>query len=226
MSERAGRIVPRGTEQPRQPQARATRNTRKHRGQISGTHSAWAPRMSRPNAHVVVAESGLDAARALREATPRGDVNHVLCRGSDEPLADFASRVFHRIRTLKASSSLEHLSYLLGPNLHENQAARQVLLRGLLVLLGRGSELELVAGPTSQLDVLETLDALVPFAKPGVGIKLVQQPAGAMVHDDELRSGVRQAIPRPQAGDSGLYPRLGHWTEIEADAEASEALLG
>jgi len=144
-------------------------------------------------AHVLIVESETDAARALSDSRPSGDVNLVLCCGPEEPLVDFAARVFRRIRSVRVHAKVVRLSYVLGASRSQQCTARRLLLKGLTTLLGRGAWLRLVAAQEDSIDLLELLDSLMPVAQAGVEIQAhrLQEPASPN------RSGMYKAVPRP-----------------------------
>lgn len=142
-----------------------------------------------PTSEVVVAAHG---GEAMYDAlsTPAGDTNHVLCRGQDEPISDFARRVEWRLRSLGRKSSIRRVCYLLGPHApHDWLPCRQVLVT-VIGLLSSGAEFELVAAPTTSVDVVQTLDELMPYANVGVRVSI-------------RREGIREGSVREGADGEG-----------------------
>lgn len=138
--------------------------------------NARASAMALPTSEVVVAAYGGEATYNVLASAPTGDTNHVLCRGQDEPLSDFGRRVEWRLRALRRKSSIRKVSYLLGPQGHHDwQPSRQVLIT-VLGLLSSGAEFELVAAPTTSVDVVQTLSELMPYVKVGVNVKIRREP--------------------------------------------------
>jgi len=130
-----------------------------------------------PTSEVVVAAHASDAMVNVLANAPAGDTNHVLCRGYDEPLTDFGRRVEWRLRALRKKSSIRRVRYLLGPPAPQDKApqdralSRQVLVT-VLGLLGSGAVFELVTPPSCDVDVVQTLDELMPYARVGVQVSI------------------------------------------------------
>lgn len=125
-----------------------------------------------PTSEVVVAAHGGEAMYGVLASAPGGDTNHVLCRSQDEPLCDFGRRVEWRLRALRKKSSIRRVCYLLGPHApHDWLHCRQVLVT-VIGLLSTGAQFELVASPTSSVDVVQTLDELMPYAPVGVRVSI------------------------------------------------------
>lgn len=149
-----------------------------------------------PTSEVVVAAHG---AESMYEALcpPSGDTNHVLCRGQDEPLDDFGRRVEERLRSLRRKSSIRRVCYLLGPHAPKDWLTCRQVLVTVIGLLSSGAEFELVAAPTTSVDVVRTLDELMPHAEVGVRIS-VRRNVG--------RAGAR--VPEAPPADSSSLPGL------------------
>lgn len=177
-----------------------------------------------PTSEVVVAAHG---GEAMYDAlsTPGGDTNHVLCRGQDEPLSDFARRVEWRVRSLGRKSSIRRVSYLLGPHApHDWLPCRQVLVT-VIGLLSSGAEFELVAAPTARVDVMQTLDELMPYANVGVRVSIRRESvregtdadgrsvkAGlAAVHDASSLPGLASAKRPPVSSQAAWDSRTPSW---------------
>jgi hypothetical protein len=155
-----------------------------------------------PTSEVVVAAHG---AEPMYDglSTPTGDTNHVLCRGQDEPLSDFGRRVEERLRSLRRKSSIRRVRYLLGPHApHDWLPCRQVLVTA-LGLLSSGAEFELVAAPTATVDVVQTLDELMPYAEVGVRVSIRREVAREDRDTDDGTRALDAVVP-----DSSSLPGL------------------
>ena len=128
-----------------------------------------------PTSEAVVAAHAGDSMQSILATAPGGDTNHVLCRGHDEPLNEFGRRVEWRLRALARKSLLRKVCFLLGPQApHEWLACRQALAT-LIGLLSSGAEFELIAAPTANVDVVQTLAELMPHAPVGVSVSVRQE---------------------------------------------------
>jgi len=121
-------------------------------------------------------------------AAPTGDTNHVLCRSQDEPLSDFGRRVEWRLRTLRKKSSIQKVSYVLGSPSPHDWLDRRPALAVLIGLLSSGAEFELVAAPPFDVDVVRTLEELMPFADVGVRVSIRQERAGTTLGGNQQLS--------------------------------------
>jgi len=139
-----------------------------------------------PTSEVVVAAHGGAMVSGLANA-PTGDTNHVLCRSQDEPLSDFGRRVEWRLRALRKKSSIRRVRYLVGPHApHDWLSCRQVLVT-VIGLLSSGAEFELVTAPTSSVDVVQTLEELMPYAGVGVRVSIRREdPQRSTAHSLDL----------------------------------------
>ena len=130
--------------------------------------------MALPTSEVVAVEQSDDVVCDVLTAAPTGDTNHVLCRGRDEPLVDFGQRVEGRLRALCRKSSVQKVCYLLSSRPRCDWLDRRPALAVLIGLLSSGAEFELVASPLD-VDVVRTLEELMPFAKVGVRVSIRQE---------------------------------------------------
>ncbi len=117
---------------------------------------------------VVILESRSGAREVTRAHGPASDADHVLCRGPGEPRDGFARRVTRSVAALAQESSLRRISYVATPG-SELAPSRQNVLEGLVVLLDRGAELELLA-PRS-VDLIDAVGPLLALAKTGVQVR-------------------------------------------------------
>jgi len=148
--------------------------------------------MALPTSEVVAVENGDDVGRDVLIAAPTGDTNHVLCRGSDEPLGDFGRRIEWRLRALRKESSIQKVSYLVGSRPSHDWLDCRPALAAVIGLLSSGAEFELVASSPFDVDVLRTLEELMAFAKVGVRVRIRQDRAGTTAagnqRPDRMRS--------------------------------------
>src|SRR6186713_574166 len=135
--------------------------------------------MALPTSEVVAVENGDDVVCDVLTAAPTGDTNHVLCRSHDEPLSDFGRRVEWRLRALRRKSSIQKVSYLLGARPPHDWLECRPALPALIGLLSSGAEFELVASSPFDVDVVRTLEELMPFAPPGVRVSIRQERAAS-----------------------------------------------
>src|SRR5688572_17146904 len=147
-----------------------------------------------PTSEVVVAAHGGAMVDGLASA-PTGDTNHVLCRCHDEPLSDFGRRVEWRLRALRKKSSIRRVRYLLGPQEQNDWLPCRQVLVTVIGLLSSGAEFELVVSPTTSVDVVQTLNELMPYAGVGVRVSIrredsQQSTANSLVLDGD--SGTEQ----------------------------------
>jgi len=162
-----------------------------------------------PTTEAVVAAHAGDSMQSILATAPSGDTNHVLCRGHDEPLNDFGRRVEWRLRALAKKSSLRKVCYLLGPHApHEWLPCREALIT-LIGLLRSGAEFELIAASTLNVDVVQTLAELMPYAPVGVSVSIRQEHSqpGATTPEVTAHQGIPDTrslpsiarVPRPAA---------------------------
>lgn len=161
---------------------------------VSGT-SANATAL--PTSEVVVAAHRAESMYDVL-SPPAGDTNHVLCRGQDEPLNDFGRRVEQRLRSLRRKSTIRRVCYLLGPHAPQDWLPCRQVLVTVIGLLNSGAEFELVAAPTSSVDVVRTLDELMPYAEVGVRVSIRREAAreGARVPDPAPKSSSLPGLAR------------------------------
>ncbi|HEY6725749.1 MAG TPA: hypothetical protein VI197_17060 [Polyangiaceae bacterium] len=172
------------------------------------THSHALGATVLPTSEVVVAAHS-DAMVDMLANAPTGDTNHVLCRAHDEPLSDFSRRVEWRLRTLRKKSSIRRVCYLMGPHAaHDWLPCRQVLVT-VIALLGSGAVFELVAAPTSSVDVVRTLEELMPYAPVGVQVSIKREEPRSVPevpergHVDLARGAASPGVASTQR--SGVY---------------------
>jgi hypothetical protein len=144
--------------------------------------------MALPTSEIVVVENSDDVVRDVLTATPTGDTNHVLCRGRDEPLSDFGKRVEWRLRALRKKSSIQKVSYLLSSRSTHDWLDCRPALAVLIGLLSSGAEFELVASPRLEVNVVRTLEELMPFAEVGVRVSIRKERDGTIAGSDRRRS--------------------------------------
>jgi len=125
-----------------------------------------------PTSEVIAAADSSSAMYNVLRAAPTSDTNHVLCRGHDEPFSDFGRRVESRLRSLHSKSSIRKVCYLLGPHSPQEWLPCRDALVTLITLLTHGAEFELVTTPTLNIDVVRTLEELMPHAKVGVRVSI------------------------------------------------------
>ena len=152
-----------------------------------------------PTSEVVAAADSSSAMYNVLGAAPTGDTNHVLCRGCDEPLGDFGRRVEWRLRSLRNKSSVRKVCYLLGPHSPQDWLSCRQAFVTLIGLLGSGAEFELVTAPTLSIDVVQTLDELMPHAKVGVRVSIRRQ--SALAPEDHSTSDNRSLLGEHQPSD-------------------------
>lgn len=152
--------------------------------------------MALPTSEVVAVENGDDVGCDVLTAAPSGDTNHVLCRSHDEPLSDFGRRVEWRLRALRKKSSIQKVSYVLGSGSPHDWLDCRPALAVLIGLLSSGAEFELVAAPPLDVDVVRTLEELMPFANVGVRVSIRQDRAGITLGGDQ-----------PDREESGVWSR-------------------
>jgi hypothetical protein len=133
--------------------------------------------MAMPTSEVVAVENSDDVVCDVLTAAPAGDTNHLLCRSHDEPLSDFGRRVESRLQALRKRSSLQKVSYVLGSRSPRDWLDCRPALAALIGLLSSGAEFELVASPSFDVDVVRTLEELMPFANVGVRVSIRQERA-------------------------------------------------
>lgn len=147
--------------------------------------------MALPTSEVVAVENSDDVVCDVLTAAPTGDTNHVLCCGHDEPLSDFGKRVEWRLRALRKKSSIQKVSYLLSSRPPHDWLDCRPALAVLIGLLSSGAEFELVASPQLEVDVVRTLEELMPFAEVGVRISIRQERADTSASEDRRSSDSR-----------------------------------
>jgi hypothetical protein len=122
---------------------------------------------NQPN-RVVILESQSGAREVMRQYGPMCEAGHVLCRDPGEPGKQFARRVTNSVTALAKEGSLRRILYVATPG-SDVAAARLRVLQGLVVLLDRGGELEVLA--RHSVDLIETVDPLLALAKTGVQVR-------------------------------------------------------
>jgi hypothetical protein len=169
--------------------------------------------------NIVVLESSFAAATDLQRECAQAETqqNHVLCRGQQEPLHEFGSRVVARVKALRRKSRVQRVSYLMGPVSEDERhvqkpqqpvgaphpaglrgcsvRARAQLLRELAKLLQQGANLTIVVTPERQLNLIELVDPLLALAPPGATVKANVSP-----DDSELPVEIDVTESSPFAG--------------------------
>ena len=163
--------------------------------------------MAMPTSEVVAVESSSDDVVCdVLTAAPTGDTNHLLCRSHDEPLSDFGRRVESRLQALRKKSSIQKVSYLLDSRAPRNWLDRRPALAALIGQLSSGAEFELVASPALDVDVVRTLEELMPFANIGVRVSIRQERPAAPLADNPELSG--RAEHRVRSHDASALLRV------------------
>lgn len=160
--------------------------------------------MALPTSELVAVENGDDVVCDVLTAAPTGDTNHVLCRSHDEPLSDFGRRVEWRLRTLRKKSSIQKVSYVLGSRSPHDWLDCRPALAVLIGLLSSGAEFELVAAPALDVDVVRTLEELMPFANVGVRVSIRQERASTTLGGHQQRSDREES--RVWSHDASVLP--------------------